>query len=117
MHAGSEWATLGRWTVDTPGLPTVIAIELHIKTDPVWQREETTISELALFVQHLGTLGYASKRWRVARWCPGNYLAAACRLGLPAPSPFTRQQCGYSHAHLIKWGWCMSATHACLDLG
>lgn len=56
---GSEWAALGSGTVDTPGLPAVIAIELHIKTDPVWEREETTISELALFVQHLGTLGYA----------------------------------------------------------
>lgn len=56
---GSEWAALGSWTVDTPGLPTIIAIELHLRKDPVWERAEVSVSDLALFAQHLGTLGYA----------------------------------------------------------
>ncbi len=70
--SGQRWAA---WTVDTPGLPTIIAIELHLRKDPVWARPEVSIADLALFAQHLGTLGYA--RGYSAAW-PGRDGTRPC---------------------------------------
>lgn len=59
--AGHEWATIGDWTANTPALPQIVSMEVHLNLDPVWHKREYTPPDLALFFGHMASLGYASE--------------------------------------------------------
>ncbi|KAG2427394.1 hypothetical protein HYH02_014614 [Chlamydomonas schloesseri] len=75
---GFEWGFLSSWRADTPGLPYMLAVEFHLdrlstgpgplqpnpgadvsRFDQMWMRQTISQVELALFFQHLASLGYA----------------------------------------------------------